>query len=62
MTKTELDRAYLRGIAAAQVGVKPTANPFKHRSGRDGDLLRESWDAGHAEYAKQRGIQAHGVD
>lgn len=54
-TKAELDRALLAGVNAKQTGKKPHDNPFKYRSGRDGELLREAWEKGRSEYVNNRG-------
>lgn len=52
MTKAELDRAYLLGVAGGQTGKRLTDNRYKHHPGRDGDLLRTAWEEGHASVNK----------
>lgn len=62
-TKAELDRAYLAGVSAKQVGRPREANPYRHRGDRDGELLQDRWDEGWGDQdALNRGMQAHGMD
>ena len=42
-SRAEMDRAYLRGVSAKQCGKPVEANPYRHRTGRDGELLRDRW-------------------
>lgn len=52
MNKADLDRAFLLGVSAAQTGKRLTDNRFKHYPGREGELLRNAWDDGHANASK----------
>lgn len=62
-TKAELDRAYLAGVSAKQVGRPREANPYRHRKDRHGEVLADGWDNGwDDQYAHSRGMQAHGMD
>lgn len=45
-TKAELDRAYLAGVTAKQVGKPREANAYRHRRDRDGEVLAEAWSNG----------------
>lgn len=54
-TKAEYDRAYLEGVTARQSGMPLSANPYKHRGGRDGELLWDRWIDGWRDQDKASG-------
>lgn len=45
-TKAETALAYDRGAQARRNGQPRTANPYRHRGGRDGELLYDRWHDG----------------
>ena len=45
-TRAELALAYERGAQARRNAQPRTSNPFRHRGGKDGELLYDRWHDG----------------